>query len=386
MSRRTVVYFGAGELAPAQVFHPRPVFPDLDTAGKSRNDSRTVRGRCLALAPETDWDHLIAYVNGAENEPVHLTPGVLYTHFELIQQVRVALPCLAPATRLYAARGEDVAGRIPPALAHQWYVNTDAGYAIKLSAANPAPVVWYAWDGAGWVAQAPLAPGASTGYFGTNAAVNRAADASPDGVYSFADYLAAGAIRGGPIDGPYNQPLYVSRFALDGNGNAGDPTNPTTKLYVSAFGGSISPLWYGCAALEVWDSEPCGYRPRLPAERIVELGPTAVPASPTPGTPNTPLLTVPALNVDRAQLTFAADPTAAAGLWAALGSPLAGMPLSSLAWVTSTPDQAPAGQDAAVAVLENVHGLVQVQLGSNDVALTSKLLRASLVLQRKVTG
>ena len=399
---KKTIFFGAiqkniaGVLTSKQAFGPnRPVFPDLDIKGVFRNNTLSIVGKSFCLSPLTDWDFLSIYIDG-DPEPVYLRPGMLYNHNKTFASLRCELPMPAPATRLTNARGEDFPLGPPPNWRLVNRVIIDGAIDDYITAEVGS--IYYTWDGAKWNQQ--VVPNVANYYLTTAEYAGtvsvRPADASPDGVWSFADYLASGAMHlvnpyGGLGDvtvdlGAYTGNLFVSKYANDSNGNPGDATNPTVIPYISSFNVPVSPYWCGVAAIEVFDSCPCDYRPILPATRQVKIIGVAPPQSPAPGTPDFSVVTVPSYNIDRAQFTFKCDPAAPAALWASLGTPLPGDLLSAVADVDSTPAMAAIGGTSAVAILENVGSLIQIQLGSNNAGLASKLAYGQLVLTRKHCG
>jgi hypothetical protein len=381
-----------------------PAWPDIDTVygadglsspDRFRETSRDCAGaKAFCLSPRTDHDLVYLHFDD-QSEPVLLGPGVLVRH-STAKKFWISPAYQLPATRLTSAKGRAYYGRsIQLPSGQSWELDPEDDNSINNT--SNADVQLYEWDGSGWV------PGDIAEHTGlaryvtiggtkvdarSDALGNRPADVSPDGVLSFADYIARGVILDGDGEATAAGDMFASSFDVDSNGNPGDTDDPATRPFVDAFESTISALWYGAAAIEVWTEDPCGYQPRLAPQRIVVLRSVDVQPSPEDGVPDQVLLTVPGYNVEAAQLTWQNDSEASDGTTCAtLASPVPGMPIDQLAPVTATPtattDNAGGG---AVAILQNVNPLIQIQVGCTADPGIGVIRQAVLTLTRKHIG
>ena len=356
--------------------------------------------RALALHPNTDWDQCEVLFD-KETEWRPLLPGVVLRPLGKSGRVSVRPRISSPATLLYDAtlvrQSPDLFKATPPNALAGWQVDNSGGAHNKLFlnvSGGPLPV--YKWTGTpnGWNTGAPfetVANGAWTtkaqvdGAVGPLANSTRASDFSPDGIWSFAAYFAAGKIT--PTN-PGNAMLPASALivgcgagalGLDERGNGGDPTNPSTIQYILSGPLGLNEwarpsfipqngAFVGALALDVWCEEdpPPYFRPILPPERVMNLTSTMnVPANTIPGgLPSNPLVTLPALNCDEIQVTWGCDGTSAGPVTLAIASPRAVEGFEVVGQVLTPAQTLAAGGGGAVLRGENVHPFVQVATGA----------------------
>lgn len=351
----------------------RPQWPDVDMVlgyPSIYDDGATLTAyglRAINLSPDTDWDLVeIRFDNEADWR--QLGPGAVLRPEKGEARTVQFRPAFQPmATRLYDAtakrntRDPLSLPNTPPAgspaigaVIGGWAVNLDGGDGAnygKITNASGAGLR-FKWTGVTWVRQADVGSGYNAdcqinGYNAPIAVSNRPADWSPDGRWSFADYIAAGLLPyftntatkvmagflsySDPVltAGYLSTSLKVSAAAFDNHGiqyvDGFPQILPTSSSSETTFAsrirsdgsipwGPLSTFWQGSLGVELWIDEdpPVGFRPTLAPARVLYLPcfqvPTVV-ASPA-GTPATqpyalqPLLTVPAINVERVQWTI----------------------------------------------------------------------------------
>lgn len=281
----------------------------LITLQKERFGS--IRG--IALAYDTDWD-FVRIRNGSSGDAQLLGPRRVlhYAPGEFDGQLKVESAFAVPSTRLYNAQLlAKYQGQKPDAApAGRWVIQAADQFFKTLDGSLPL----YYWSQGAW-RQRPVgndgpditAPGAvEDSGMKANAndnVITRPADVSPDGVWSFADYMEAGFViydSGATAAGV----AYISGTALDSRGQPGSNGLATTITY--ALGSNrfsdMPSLFYGKLSLELWTDEDCpphGYLPRLAPVRYVSLA--AIAHAGGAAAPDTPIVTVPAANVERAQ-------------------------------------------------------------------------------------
>lgn len=397
MSRRTI-WFGVkgGEV---QDYPPkRPSWPDIDTSfdgsgnpslGELFVQARNVNQlRAYCLSPDTDHDAVLVFVDD-DKEGFPLAPGVL-VRVPGGQRIAVKPITQLPSTRLMSSRFNEVSGGTPGVPFGQlWAIAQAEDSSWHLYNHGEDAVQIFDWSGSAWVAGAIVAPGGE----GPEVTLE-AADTSPDGRFSFADLIVADQIL--QVNGdpwlPGND-LFESAHALDSNGNPGDPGQ--AAQFISGFTVGIDSHWQGHCGIMVWEAgeePPCDFRPRLLPERIILLPEIDVAAEAVAGTPDVPIFTVPAFNVETVQATIVTDATAAHALDIALGWPTARERINAPAKVVnydttgSDPAQAGAAGDGfATSMLPNGGDLVQLLVGGNGGA--SKIGAGSkLVLRRRFIG
>jgi len=413
---RHVEFWGAAQNPQLETFRPNlPVWPDIDrpASGAPGVYSDTVLHqigdlRGVALAADTDWDQVLARFSN-ERDWRLLTPGMILTPQPpaAATGLEVAPAVRTPSTRLYDAAALRGLRNTTPQPLTAWGYNPVGSEMFNDSFVNISSVaqpIWR-WTATGWVQQANVAAGTSAsgvygrGNTGPLAASNRASDWSPDGIFSFADYMELTVMPLGPmgnqIGGGVNTGVaYVSAAPVDAHGHAGDPTNPTAIKYSTAIANglwaSIDQRWYGKLAIECWQGEcpPQGYRPPLAPERVITLGAITVPPNPAAGAgPQTAVLTVPALNIDEVQFTFRVG--AGASVYVAIGSPLADEGIDTAARILTTGYDTAYAANGGGGVLrgENVHDFIQIVVGSPQGGAAGSLLAGSqLILRRRHLG
>jgi hypothetical protein len=415
MSRR-VEFWGVAQQPQAETFRPpQPVWPDIDTRGVYASSQRRLPGLLgVALAADTDWDQCQVKF-ASEQEWRLLAPGMILTpqSGRPVDGIEVQPAVLTPATRLYDGSAVRSLNQPTPKPQTAWAFNPPGSEAFLRQFVNistTARPIWK-WDGASWIAQASVAPGApapvvkGNGAAGPIASTDRASDYSPDGIFSFADYLEYTvmplAFGGDQSYGPICWPdtAIVSAAPYDSHGNAGDPTNNSSITYTSRLAGSSSPTkpwagvdprWYGRLALECWQDEcpPPAYRPTLAPERVLSLGKLLVPPNgPTDGTnPATAILTVPSLNCDEIQWTFRTGPEGK--VYVALASPLPSEGITAVGTVLTSIATINASSGGALLRGENVHSYIQLVAGAPFAdGITATIAAGSqLVLRRRTIG
>lgn len=432
---RKIEYIGAPNPNQLEAYLPKlPQWPDVDRVTSSAgvispgtyDDGQFLTMapglRALALAPDTDHDLIYIQFRG-ESDWKLLAPGVvLFPEAGVTDRFKVKPAMQMPSTRLYDARqkrADKSAAPLPTtppygiaaptglAVANNWTVvnpTVDGVNGNKLINNTAVARVVYKWTGTGWkffenVASNGFATVAGAdGAIGPLANTNRASDFSPDGIWSFADYMEAGQILKSALVGPPATSAagvaYVSAASFDNHGNAGDPTNPTTKLFNTTFTssappwGPLSSLWLAKLSVEMFIDEcpPPGYRPCVAPARVITLPQFTAPA----GVNLTPLLTVPAVNVERAQWSVITDSTQGANVSIALGSPLPSEGIDAPAQTQTVANNlgAVAGVGGAAFRGESDHDLVQLLAGvPNGQATAGVILAGSrLVLVRRFIG
>jgi hypothetical protein len=310
---------------------------------------------------------------------------------------RVEPAVLPPATRLYNARGLDVANGLPVLPAGQsWQVQNDQ----SIKNIGAAAVATFRWTGGGWVPSDTIAPGAqltagdaatlvTTDGSDLGPPSNRPADFSPDGVNSFADYIASRVVRRFNGSAVNDGVLIASAFTLDSNGDPGDPNDASAVLYHSPFREPMSPLFFGRLQLEVFTDEdpPAAYVPRLVPFRVIHLAAKALAQAANALVPDQAVLTVPALNVESAQLLVGSSNGT---VIACLGNPLPELEGIGQACAVRTqgdgtepPASAAVGTVDAALMEDNNGDFIQVIAGGagNVATLASG---SKLVLKRRV--
>ena len=404
----------------------KPVFPDIDRkrdgAGNILNgageyyDLYSIKYagiRAVCLAPETDWDLLLVRFS-REKTPRLLGPGqILFPLDGTTDELFVFPPMLCPSTRLYDATALRQRGSAPGSFPFAWVIaQPGSGDVPPYSFYNPTAggLPWYLWTpapsgtGGYWALQANTAAGASishpptillNGAVGPAGGTNRASDASPDGVRSFAEYAEAGLIPwrdGASIAArPTAGLAFVSAAPTDSRGNAGDPTNPTTILF-SAYSGKTfadpTSKWYGAAAVEVFVDEcpPAGWRPRLPSTRTYAFDTIAVAANGVANQlPSAAFITVPGLNVRRA--AFKMFNAGGQNIFAALGYPAPSDEVDAVASVLEQASVIGAGAGGDATGQDLAEPFIQIAIGSTNGGGGSTIRKGSmLTLVREHTG
>ncbi len=388
--------------------------------------------RAINLAPDTDWD-LVECRFDNEAEWRTLGPGAVLRPEKgeaRTVQFRPAIPPLA--TRLYDAtykrntRDPLTLPNTPPyarfatvgGAIGNWAINLDGGSGNYTKIVNVAGGgMYYKWSGSTWVRKADLGNNGVlavtlNGQQAPLTVTDRPADFSPDGKWSFADYLAAGQMPYYVLDstkvmagylgfattyggmGAYLQAsLQVSAAPYDNHGiQYVDgfpqiiPTSGGGTLFYSRMRadgnyqawGALSTFWQGSLGVELWIEEdpPIGFRPSLAPARVMTLPCFQVPtvsASPA-GWPSTqpyalqPMITVPAINVERAQWTIKTLTGAVAPggvYYAGIGSPLPGEGINVAAGLQTdhSTNSIADGLGGAAFIDKNTHPFVQLLAG-----------------------
>jgi hypothetical protein len=305
MSRKTI-FLGA----PLEVTSPPPSgspysalgqrrsWPDIDSAGAfaAFPAAQFAEVKALALAAATDWDLIVVKTAGGNQEIVG--PGRL-----LVLDAGDAIVDIQPITNWPSTRSYNAAlqrsGLLPQPRA-DWFVKaSDASYNI-MSASGPG-VPLYNWNGTAWVSvgptgsNPPFVPPSVTLDLNNTILLARATDYSPDGVWSFADYVENGAIvsdNGASIKGL----SYVASTAVGNLGTPGDLSAFSTTHFGFRWG-QLSPLFFGALAVDVFNDSCVDWAPRLPSQRQLSFPPIAVGPIGAPGV-NQVILSVPCFNVD----------------------------------------------------------------------------------------
>jgi hypothetical protein len=281
------------------------------------NSERYGRINFVALAYDTDWDLVRIRPEGA-GEALVLGPKRLLDLRDFKATTFEVQPHLAvPSTRMYNAVAlRKYQRQSPPApIAWTWVESDETGGQWRNDTGADVDVL--RWDGVthAWVFEETVAAGdvLSRGVAGLDnhgVADSRAADYSPDGGdWSFADYAEAGMVLNDAQQSIAGR-AYISVADVDWRGNPGSNGAATTAKYAifaSTFA-DMSPLFYGRMRLEIWtdgDCPPAGYVPRLAPVRYVTLARQQLRGHQGGATePYLGVLTVPAINVERAQYTF----------------------------------------------------------------------------------
>jgi hypothetical protein len=376
MSRK-IVFIGAQSAPPLDSYaDPHPVWPDVDRKFDGSGTPIPLAGlyddgqyvqqspglQAIALAPSTDWDQVLIKFAG-ESEWRMLGPGiVLRPEAGTVDSYRVkpAIPC--PSTRLYDAsilRTDKSQATLPPYYPPRRVQRVPIGDTVSPfvpAAVGASPNSWaldLTGDGnnhhfknlqggswqvykltkwGGWAPFETVTSGGFTtaatdnGAAGPLASSNRAADFSPDGVWSFADYMAAGFVPFCTVDMNHvsgyadASACIISSAPVDNHGNAGDPTNGSAIPYAAQLTiggmpwGPLSNRFAAALSLELFLGEcpPASYRPLLPPQRMITLpalvlaAAGSIPSNAPDGT-YTPILTFPTINVERVQWTVESD-------------------------------------------------------------------------------
>jgi hypothetical protein len=427
---RHIEYMGAQPGGALPVFlPPRAIWPIIDRPGGpgtiGKYWGRNVEYphiRAVCLHPFTDWDQCELLFEG-ESEWRLLSPGAILRPLKgeaLRFSVRPRIS--SPATLLYDAanvRQSPDQFRATPAVAlSAWQFDNSGGANNKLFknvSAVGQPV--YKWAGVplGWNTGAPfetIAAGAWTskaqidGAVGPLANSTRAADFSPDGLWSFADYYAAVKIL---ATNPGNAVLPASALivgcgagslVLDSRGNPGDPTNPSTIQFIQSGPFNLNEwarptqgnsVFLGTLALDVWDDEypPPWFRPILPPERVLDILSTLnIPINSLDGNgnPTNPIVTMPALNCDEIQVTLACDATSPQNITVALASPRPQEGYDTVGQLLAPKIVLTPGGGGADLRGENVHPYIQLAIGAPAAGTGKVAIGTQLTLRRRHIG
>jgi hypothetical protein len=265
--------------------------------------------RAVALAYDTDWDFLRLRTGSAAEARLLGPGGVLRFDEPDIDRLLVEPAFGVPSTRLYNASTLAKYQGQKPDHAPGWTV-VAANKHFRNDTGAAQNVYRWDWTLGGWNLAKNVAAGAEIGGVQpitderlTTVEFVRPADWSPDGEWSFADYMEAGLIVDDAGASQRNV-AYISLSAFDSRGQPGSSGLATTVKY--AIGSNqfadLVPKFYGKLSLEIWtddDCPPASYRPRLAPVRYVSLA--AIAHAGGAAAPDTAIVTVPAANVERAQ-------------------------------------------------------------------------------------
>lgn len=373
---RTTLYLGGDVegVNPIANGLPRPSWPDIDSQGllADAGAGRFANIKAIALAAATDWD-LVRVKLAVAGEEL-LGPGRLLVipDNDSISNIEPVLPVLP--TRLYdatAQRKGDV-----PQLDARWSIDVSGGGVDHIRNVTAGTLNVWKWDGGAWVAFATVAAGgvvlaAVTGNpvnINGNALHERATDYSPDGVWSFADYAAKGAILFS--DGSNASGLsYVTSFAFGNLGTAGDTTDPTTVRYGFRWG-ALTSQFFGRLAVDVFDGDCVDWAPRLPPQRTLVLPALNIAESGGGTFATQAIVTVPAFNVDGVEFLFRNPTGSGVDIYVALvePSPASGYNSTSGVTIAATPPTyatVPDGEDGCFRVDAVRHPMLKILMGAS---------------------
>lgn len=376
MARKTLYLGGDVEgVNPIANGLARPSWPDIDSQGLLADPGagRFDGQKAIALAAATDWD-LVRVKLAIAGEEL-LGPGrlLVLNPADSITTIEPVLPVLA--TRLYNATAQRKGDVPPPDV--RWAIDVSGANVDKIRNVTAGVLNVWKWDGSTWGAPwATVAAGgvllaAVTGnpvHINGNALHERATDYSPDGVWSFADYAAKGAILFS--DGSNAGGLaYVTSFAFGNLGTAGDTTDPTPIHYGFRWG-ALTSQFFGRLAVDVFDGDCVDWAPRLPPQRTLVLPAINLAMSAGGTFANQAILTVPAFNVDGAEFLFRNPTGSGVNIYATLVEPSTASSYNSIGGVTVTdvpPTYAtiPDGADGCVRMDAVRHPMVKILMGAS---------------------
>ncbi|HEX8010203.1 MAG TPA: hypothetical protein VF814_04625 [Casimicrobiaceae bacterium] len=260
--------------------------------------------RAIALNYETDWDFVT--VNDGKSTRL-LGPGELMRFADDVRSLILRPHVVAPSTRMYdASELERHRLQAPTApagwtadLTNHTFINNTGG-----------PVTLLKWIETYWEADETVADGATATHPRPDGDThnNRASDYSFDGgAFNFADYMEAGLLLeldGSTLEGVARQ----SNSVFDSRGREGysgeDPGAYATADDPAVFA-DLSPGFYGRLIVDLWTGEDCpssSYRPRLAPVRYLRLGEFGLTG--VADHPETPIVTLPCMNVERVGCRF----------------------------------------------------------------------------------